>query len=398
MPFEIRILGHRGEGTTNKNPAVYSKKLKPRPEPRYRNQILPENSLSAVEHALQHADGVEFDVFLSKDNVPMVIHDNQLARNVDGYHYWGKEEADESLGLVSDYTRDELQRKFVIGNDERIPALEEMIQLIIKKNHAYGHHKRRNFTVNIELKNGKAISRETYKIVKSYIDNPDNQLTPDDFIFNSFEPECIWEMTQLDHGMHCALCITTHELFGEVLMPGYVPTNKHYQPDALENLDRLITQMNLSSLDVVSADATEEMFALCAKRNISLNLTIIQTRLQYQSRYTRNEILPDSELEIRELNRLVELAQKYEILINIRTDDPGNTKNLLDQILKIKSICRAETTRTVEFLKQSRYDYSFLASFKNRMLDYQSATSDELGRELAKAYADAADQHMMKMK
>src|SRR4030095_1405241 len=49
--------------------------------------VAPENTLGAFELAVQDgADGIEFDVRLSQDGVPVVIHDATLARTglVDG--------------------------------------------------------------------------------------------------------------------------------------------------------------------------------------------------------------------------------------------------------------------------------------------------------------------------
>ncbi len=49
--------------------------------------IAPENTLAAFTRAIQNgADGIEFDVRLSQDGVPVVIHDATLARTglIDG--------------------------------------------------------------------------------------------------------------------------------------------------------------------------------------------------------------------------------------------------------------------------------------------------------------------------
>ena len=46
----------------------------------------PENTLSAFKKAMEYgADGVEFDVFLSSDGVPVVIHDETVDRTTDGH-------------------------------------------------------------------------------------------------------------------------------------------------------------------------------------------------------------------------------------------------------------------------------------------------------------------------
>lgn len=71
----------------------------------------------AVEHRLE---GIEFDVWLSKDKVPMILHggsDGQL----------------ELYGLnderVFDWTFDQL-RKLDIGEGEVMPTLEELLKLV----------------------------------------------------------------------------------------------------------------------------------------------------------------------------------------------------------------------------------------------------------------------------
>jgi glycerophosphoryl diester phosphodiesterase len=76
----------------------------------------PENTLRSFRRALElGADGVEFDIHLSKDDVPMVIHDMTLDRTTNG------------KGSVHDYTAEQL-RKFDAGKGERIPALRDVIK------------------------------------------------------------------------------------------------------------------------------------------------------------------------------------------------------------------------------------------------------------------------------
>ncbi len=59
--------------------------------------LRPENTLAAFAHALHlGVDGVELDVRLSKDGVPVVIHDEDLARTTG------------ATGSVSAQTADEL--------------------------------------------------------------------------------------------------------------------------------------------------------------------------------------------------------------------------------------------------------------------------------------------------
>lgn len=80
---------------------------------RYHENTLP-SFQSACELSFSH---LELDVHLSKDGVPVVIHDKTLERMTDG------------TGYVNDYTAAEL-RQFRIGETEVIPTLEEALLLL----------------------------------------------------------------------------------------------------------------------------------------------------------------------------------------------------------------------------------------------------------------------------
>ena len=98
----------------------------------------PENTLAAFELAeTLGADGIELDVQLSKDGVPVVIHDERVDRVSDG------------TGFVRDFTLEELRRLNVNKNFPAygrlgIPTLEEV----------YDWARRTDLTLNLELKNG----------------------------------------------------------------------------------------------------------------------------------------------------------------------------------------------------------------------------------------------------
>jgi glycerophosphoryl diester phosphodiesterase len=97
----------------------------------------PENTLAAFQKAIEqpHIDMIELDVQLSRDGVPVVIHDFTLERTTNG------------SGYVGDYTLKEL-KQLDAGSwyaeafaGETIPTLEEVLQLVQGKK-----------TLNIELK------------------------------------------------------------------------------------------------------------------------------------------------------------------------------------------------------------------------------------------------------
>lgn len=78
----------------------------------------PENSMSAFEKAVRAGFGIELDIQLSKDGIPVVFHDFTLKR------VCGVE------GKVCDYTLDELQQFSLCGSSQKIPELEEVLKLV----------------------------------------------------------------------------------------------------------------------------------------------------------------------------------------------------------------------------------------------------------------------------
>ncbi len=85
----------------------------------------PENTLASMRKAIElGVDGFEFDIQLSKDNIPVVIHDATLERTTNG------------KGLVCDYTFQELQQ-LDAGNGEKIPSLKEVIEEFAYKTHLF---------------------------------------------------------------------------------------------------------------------------------------------------------------------------------------------------------------------------------------------------------------------
>ncbi len=115
----------------------------------------PENTIASFQGAINmHADGVEFDVQLSKDGKPIVIHDELLDRTTNG------------SGLVKDYTLSEI-RKLDAGKyyshlfqSQKIPTLNEVLAIV--QNLA---------VINIELKNFynyPRLEEEVLQSIKSY--------------------------------------------------------------------------------------------------------------------------------------------------------------------------------------------------------------------------------------
>lgn len=97
-PFLRRTFAHRG---------LYAS-----------DQSVPENSLPAFRAAVEAGYGVELDVQLTRDNVLVVFHDDDLKR---------------ACGVdapVNAYTFDELQAFPLFGTSERIPTFRDVLRVI----------------------------------------------------------------------------------------------------------------------------------------------------------------------------------------------------------------------------------------------------------------------------
>ena len=99
----------------------------------------PENTMEAFLLAIeQGADGIELDVQLSRDGIPVVIHDETIDRVTD------------RTGYVKDYTLQELKELTVLKDrfpqysQSKIPTLKEVLEAV----------KSSAIQVNIELKTG----------------------------------------------------------------------------------------------------------------------------------------------------------------------------------------------------------------------------------------------------
>jgi glycerophosphoryl diester phosphodiesterase len=105
----------------------------------------PENSMAAFRKAVEGGYGMELDVQLSKDGVPVIFHDFTLERmarmevdasvegtvTVDGaeVNLLGKTVVP-AKGKVSDYTYEELQQ-FTLGKSgEKIPTFKELLEMV----------------------------------------------------------------------------------------------------------------------------------------------------------------------------------------------------------------------------------------------------------------------------
>ena len=89
-----------------------------------RTKGIPDNSLTAFSRAVEKGYGIELDVQLSKDGVPFVMHDMELARKV------RNAQEEPVTGKGCDYDWETLQTFHLTGSEEKIPSFQEVLDLV----------------------------------------------------------------------------------------------------------------------------------------------------------------------------------------------------------------------------------------------------------------------------
>ena len=131
----------------------------------------PENTLRSFQKAIDlGANMVEADVWLTNDNKLAVIHDKTVNRTTNG------------RGQVKNFTLAEL-KKLDAGKLERIPALEEVLDLINKK-----------AAINIELK-GEGTAGPVARLIQKYVQ--EGNWPYDNFLVSSLNHQELTEFKKL---------------------------------------------------------------------------------------------------------------------------------------------------------------------------------------------------------
>ncbi len=142
------------------------------------SHIAPENTLEAIHEAINYGvDGVEFDVHLTKDHVPVVIHDHLLQRTTNG----------KSDLRVMDATYEEISQ-YEVGSwfdpkfaGTKIPTLDEILDI---------PRKRENFF--IELKGDHCDPLLMASVIVKHVQFLEN------YVLGSFNPHIIQEIQRLN--------------------------------------------------------------------------------------------------------------------------------------------------------------------------------------------------------
>ena len=151
------------------------------------SKYAPENTIAAFQLAYDlGAEGIETDVHLTKDHIPVLIHDEHVLRTTD------------SVGYIKDFTYAELERLDAgswFSNSfagERILSLEQFLQWI----------KPKQLKLNIELKNNKINYQNLESIVYELIEHYKLQ---ERTIISTFNKKSVQRLKRMNKAIEIAL-------------------------------------------------------------------------------------------------------------------------------------------------------------------------------------------------
>ncbi|OGY47330.1 MAG: hypothetical protein A2840_01845 [Candidatus Buchananbacteria bacterium RIFCSPHIGHO2_01_FULL_47_11b] len=206
----------------------------------------PENTLASFRRALDfNVDMVEFDVRITQDKYPVVVHDNQLARLT------------KRFGRVNRLTLNEL-KKFKIRGTESIPTLGEVLEVIDSK-----------IGINIELK-----IRDSAQIVVQTL--RDYKVDFDNVMISSNHPKEIQTVEQLEPRIITALLFRATNAFNvwfilDFLAILFLPLTKYY-------ISWLVRRAHADYLNINHHFLDEKKVALFKKNGIKICVWTVNSR------------------------------------------------------------------------------------------------------------------------
>lgn len=204
------------------------------------SRYAPENTLAAFQKSVKFgADAIELDVRLSKDNVPVVIHDATINRTSNG------------KGFVHELTLKQL-KTYDFGSSfsktyagEPIPTLEEVLHYI----------KDQPIDLNIELKNGPVIPEDLeYRVLKVV----NHYKLENRTVFSSFDHKSLYRLSLLNKHLNIGLILHINLL----------------------NLFNYIDEIpfRLKSIHPNHFYVTEEMLQLAHERDLDVNVYTVNNK------------------------------------------------------------------------------------------------------------------------
>ena len=278
----LKIIGHRGWGPTHNEDL---------------DAIYPENTLIAFDYALsQGADGIEFDILLSKDKIPVIIHDKHLAR-----HVVPEQAASVGSRFVSDFTLSELQL-FDFGQGQSLLSLQELLDFA-KTDYP-------NRLLNMDVKDPELVP---------YILEAIDTSSENNIIVSSYNWDLLRDFRRESDSIKLVPAIKSALLFGQenIRAEDFMPLTDRYLSGAKEKVLGIKQEIGAAAFDCSVMDVKPPLIDWAAECGIGLQISTSNNRVDAAN--TNYDLLMN----------LYQLAQKTLPFIICKVDEPSLVKNNL---------------------------------------------------------------------
>ena len=184
------------------------------------NEKIPENSMKAFKKAVDNGFSIELDVQLTKDNILVVFHDEDLFR-MTGVN-----------GLIQEKTYDEIAKLKLLNTNESIPVFSDVLKLIKGK-----------VLLDIEIKNTKRI-KKTCDLLMMELDG----YKP--FIIKSFYPKIVRYLKKNYKDIEVGLLLTSkykHKIYKWFMLSNILLG--YCKPDFLAVSKKLLNTKRMNKLE-----------------------------------------------------------------------------------------------------------------------------------------------------
>ncbi len=320
MVKNLKIIAHRGDGPTSQYsgaPENYSDEIAPPEISDVPVELAPENTLKSIQKAIDGgADGAEIDVYLAKDGV-VVIHDDWLNANVRGAN-----RASKDLGRVADKTIQEL-KQYDVGQGEKIPTLQEVIDLIHKENLKRRKAGKEDFILNIEFKEDAANLMEgveqTFEVVEKNIEQ--EKISKESILYGSFSHEALSHLDKIARKENKTIQVLpqfkTKSLFGaeNIKMPGWiVDSNQPYLKKTKKTFNNLTGNPSIVGFDAILSDINSSLVERAQEKKVAIAASTSNYRDFSDATFA---------------DQLVKMAKK--VPVYFKTDVPKEAREILMQ-------------------------------------------------------------------
>lgn len=286
-PEKVLIFGHRGMGGTTLITGSDSNQYGSLPK-----GYIQENTLRSFEESLlnQKADGIEFDIFTTKDGIPVVIHGDEIDKYV-----VGADPRKNKYGKISELTLQEVKKINIagVGNPKQtIPTLEELYEKVstLDKLRIKAGMQAAKTKVELKFPSNANLNQRLIQVdkvmenLKSQVESGKTKWSK--ITVQSFDQDALlhirtnWiDAGQIPDNTRLLVSFKTTDLYNKNHLDGFIPKpGAPFDPVKIREMDSLINKLKPAAIEPAFGDINQPLIDLVKKHKVTLELSFANYR------------------------------------------------------------------------------------------------------------------------